>query len=421
MGRFFTNLQIKNFNGRDGFFKAFKSAATGWEICGEQEADRVLLLGFSECYVTVACGLYNDDPEAAECDAAAFSAALDTEVFSVSGIDSDAAVMSVYCGGRFVGKTAVGAADAYGMEAEPPARELWEPMLKPGADFSALSEIWRGDAVFVEELLSDSAELFGIKPDHMTADIGFFDDGERLFLRKSAECPIRLAPKPARRRSQPSGSQTDDGTVMIFGRKYDIASTTSLDCSYSNITDDEFAAEFPNIKRLTALKELDLYNNFYITDISMLAELPGLEELNVSGNDICDISVLDKLPKLKRLSLEIDKRISDLSPLERQRGLEELLLWFIEFVPEWIKEFKALKKLSLICSRKITDISPLSALTELTDLDLRYNAISDITPLLGLSKLVSLVLAGNRISKADYLLLKGRLPNCVIYIEKNLE
>lgn len=436
MGRFFTNLHIKNSNGRDGFINALKNAATGWEICGEDEAERMIRLGFSECYVTVACEFYNNDPGVVERDAMTFSAALNTEVFSVCGIDSDAAVMCVYSGGTFAGETAIGMADAYGMEAESPEPELWKPLLKSGAEFSVLSEIWQSDAVFVEELLCDSAELFGIKPEFITAEFDYFEDGEQLFLRKSSECPIKLAPK---RVSKPSKrfvtdyEQTDDGTVMIFGEKYDIASTTSIEQVYSSITDEELIEAMPNIKRLTALRELNLFTNS-ISDISPLAELSELEALYIDGNTIYDISVLDRLSKLKRLRLDI--WTNDLSPLERCNGLEELLLWYMEYVPEWLIGFKNLKCLDLICSREITDISLISALTGLTSLNLRCNDISDISPLAGLSELTDLCLVGNRISdvtplfgltklknldlienpisKADYELLKERLPNCII-------
>lgn len=195
MGLFFTNLQVKNPGGREGFLNIFKSSVTGWEICGEAEAEKTLRLGFSECYITVICETYDDDQRTADADAAMFSAALDTEVFQICGIDSDAAVMTVYKRGRYAGETAIGMADAYGMDAEPPEPELWEPLLKQGAEFSELSDIWQDDAVFVEDLLCESAELFGIRSEFMTAVFRYFDDGEPLYLRKSTNCPIKLAPR----------------------------------------------------------------------------------------------------------------------------------------------------------------------------------------------------------------------------------
>lgn len=213
MGLFFTNLQVKNPGGREGFLNIFKGSLTGWEICGESEAEKTLRLGFSECYVTVTCDNYDDDMSAAENDAALFSAALDMETFIICGIDSDAAVMTVYDRGQYTGETAIGMADAYGMEAEPPEPWLWKPLLKLGAEFSKLSDIWQDDAVFVEDLLCESAELFGIEPSFMTAVFRYFDDGEPLYLRKSTDCPIKLAPKPVSKQNKPSDNQMDDGTV----------------------------------------------------------------------------------------------------------------------------------------------------------------------------------------------------------------
>lgn len=409
MGRFFTNLQVKNSGGRDGFFKAFKSAATGWEICGEAESEKVLLLGFSECYVTVTCETYDDDPAAAENDAVLLSAALDTEVFSICGIDSDAAVMTVYSRGSFAGETAIGMADAYGMEAEPPEPELWEPLLKPGADISALSEIWQDDAVFVEDLLCESAELFGIDPGLITAEFDYFDDGEPLYLRKSTECPIKLAPKrfpKQTKHSDGSDNQTDDGTVTVFGEKYDIASTTSIANNYCSINDEVLAEAVPYLKRLTSLVELDLSYNM-ISDISPLAELTGLESLNILNNFTSDINIsaLKKLPKLKKLSIDVSG-LSDLSPLENCLELEELTLWSMKYIPEWICGFKKLKKFE-ISGGKISDISPISKSTQLTSLTLYGEDISDIKPLEALPELTELVFNYNRISDISTL---AKLP-----------
>lgn len=75
---------------------------------------------------------------------------------------------------------------------------------------------------------------------------------------------------------------------------------------------------------LTQLRELEFYGN-QITDVSPLAELTQLRELNLFGNQITNISALAGLTQLTELGLG-DNKITDIRPLAKLTNLTELYL-----------------------------------------------------------------------------------------------
>ncbi|MCG8416114.1 MAG: hypothetical protein MI746_18000 [Pseudomonadales bacterium] len=87
-----------------------------------------------------------------------------------------------------------------------------------------------------------------------------------------------------------------------------------------------------------------------ITDISPLANLTKLVDLNIHTQDISDLTPLSGLTALEELRLAANS-FTDLSPL---RGLNNLI--YLE-----------------LTGNDITDITPLSGLTNLMQLDLRFN------------------------------------------------
>ena len=84
-------------------------------------------------------------------------------------------------------------------------------------------------------------------------------------------------------------------------------------------------ADLTPLARLTGLKELYLRSNG-ISDISPLAGLTGLTRLNIAENGISDISALAGLTNLKWLNVAVNQ-ISDFSPLDRLRGNLTTFLW----------------------------------------------------------------------------------------------
>lgn len=157
----------------------------------------------------------------------------------------------------------------------------------------------------------------------------------------------------------------------------------------------------PDIRRLKSLKSLYLNGiskiNWKIERIVYLQDLPSLRILDLSYNEISDISTLEKLLNLTSLSLSANN-ISDISALEKLLNLTSLSL-----SANNISDISALKKLPKLTSldlgeTTITDISALEKLHNLTSLNLSENNISDFSVLKKLPKLLSLGLNGCNVS-----------------------
>jgi len=123
-----------------------------------------------------------------------------------------------------------------------------------------------------------------------------------------------------------------------------------------------------------------LYDN-RIADISPLAGLANLEDLDLAWNEISDISPLAGLGNLEYLDLD-ENEISDISPLAGLANLEDLDL-------SW---------------NEISDISPLAGLANLTWLRLDENQIAEIAALSQMRNLRMLCLHGNPLNRAAYCL-----------------
>jgi Leucine-rich repeat (LRR) protein len=158
------------------------------------------------------------------------------------------------------------------------------------------------------------------------------------------------------------------GIVNITGLQH-CTNLRSLDLSWNHIISD-----ISPLAGLTSLIELNLWLN-QISDISPLASLTSLIELNLGSNEIGDISLLASFINLTLLDLGYNQ-IGDISPLANLTSLTSLIL----------------------SDNQISDISPLANLTSLTELDLGANPISDISPLASLTSLIELTLGSNEIS-----------------------
>ncbi|WP_331244703.1 leucine-rich repeat domain-containing protein, partial [Schleiferilactobacillus harbinensis] len=127
----------------------------------------------------------------------------------------------------------------------------------------------------------------------------------------------------------------------------DLAKMTKLSINYnqpSNLSGLQYASN------LSILSVASFGTNNGISDLSPLANLTQLQQLDLNHNNITDISPLAKLTDLHELHLS---------------------------------------------SNKISDISVLSGLHNLTDLEVGYNSITDLTPLSGLHLLSKLTISGN--------------------------
>lgn len=115
------------------------------------------------------------------------------------------------------------------------------------------------------------------------------------------------------------------------------------------------------------------------SEFAALKYCPDMMTLDLSHNDIDDISFLLDMPKLRVLLLG-DNDIEDVSYLSQLRDLEYLELF----------------------KNKIKDVSPLASLQNLLDLNLSHNHIDDLTPLAVLKNVERLwVYNSNNYSKND--------------------
>jgi antitoxin component YwqK of YwqJK toxin-antitoxin module len=165
---------------------------------------------------------------------------------------------------------------------------------------------------------------------------------------------------------------------------------TNLNLSGGQITD------LSPLKGLTNLDRLNLWGD-QITDLSPLSGLTNLDRLYLRGDQITDLTPLAGLTKLTNLNLS-GGQITDLSPLKGLTNLDRLYLrtdQITDLSP--LAGLTKLEELSLY-KNQITDLSPLKGLTNLEELYLYKNQISDLSPLAGLTQLARLNLSRNQIS-----------------------
>ena len=170
------------------------------------------------------------------------------------------------------------------------------------------------------------------------------------------------------------------------------------------------------IANLSALRNLNVAGN-QINDIRPLASLINLQELILRGNQIRDITPLANLTNLTALNLARND-IENLESLARlihlqildlsHNGVEDITL---------LANLTALTKLTL-SHNQASDLNPLARLIGLTSLDLDNNRIRDLEPLAGLIELTSLNLKNNRIS--DFSPLANLVNLEQLWIDNNL-
>ena len=146
---------------------------------------------------------------------------------------------------------------------------------------------------------------------------------------------------------------------------------------------DVKARDFSILRQMTSLTLLDLSSN-EIDDISFLSGLKQIAQLYLGSNRIADISPLENLVHLTALDLQ-HNRLTHIGSLETLHSL----------------------KIVNLQDNELSDISPLKGLSRISYLNITGNNISDISPLKGMSKLAYLDAANNQIENISIL---SRLP-----------
>lgn len=146
---------------------------------------------------------------------------------------------------------------------------------------------------------------------------------------------------------------------------------------------------------LSNVQELDLSGKG-IADISVLSECKDLRILNLSGNGLADLSPLMNLPALESLNVA-DNEVGDLRPLIGMASLRSVNA----------------------ANNQLTDTAAAGAMGDLTELDLSGNLLTDFSGLEKLQNLRRLNLSGTGLTTEDLDCLKDLDGLVQLYIEDN--
>ena len=169
-------------------------------------------------------------------------------------------------------------------------------------------------------------------------------------------------------------------SITIQGTEYS-TDLTELRIDNVILTD----ADLEQIGYMVNLRQLDLLNQTELTNLSPLANLVALEDLNLGITDrVTDLSPLSSLTHLRKLRLEsaidnMNLTIGDLSPLSSLTELEDLSI-FVDGIQDlnWLIPLTNLRVLKLWGEHAVyTDVDALSGLTKLEELVLPYTLYED--------------------------------------------
>lgn len=155
-----------------------------------------------------------------------------------------------------------------------------------------------------------------------------------------------------------------------------------------------YASELSEIKELS----LRVRGIRYLDDVIYFT---SLEELDIYGNKVCDISPLASIQTLKKLTVR--GNYSSVLDKSGQTGLS-------------LRPLANLVKLEFldVSSNSINDVSPLIYLTNLKYLDISGNKISSITALENLVNIIYLDASNNRLSDCSALRHMTKLQNLIL-------
>ena len=174
-------------------------------------------------------------------------------------------------------------------------------------------------------------------------------------------------------------SSLTTSTVTIAGKSYH-TDITGLDLQETALTQQDLQA----LGELSHLQDLSLRNTEGVDDLTPLAGLTQLRQLNLMGTDATDLTPLKDLTNLTDLKLA-NPEISDLTPL---KDLTHLKVLYLDD--------------GSLTSSKILDLTPLAGLTDLEQLYIPSTPnYTDFSSLSGMTKLRVLMMMGTRYSNSN--------------------
>lgn len=133
--------------------------------------------------------------------------------------------------------------------------------------------------------------------------------------------------------------------------------------------------------------------------LSLVAKLPNLVYLDITNNNIDDLSALSVLQNVKYLSVASNP-LTSLSGVENMKNLE--VLHAPDCLLTDVKALNGFSKLETLylSNNRLIDLSALSAATEVTYLDASDNDLTDASGVSGMTKLETLNLSKNKLTAA---------------------
>jgi Leucine-rich repeat (LRR) protein len=194
--------------------------------------------------------------------------------------------------------------------------------------------------------------------------------------------------------------------------------------SLENLTVLEFeTTAVTDIEPIAGLKKLRRFmlGESSVSDIGPIAKLKGLESLWIQDCPIADLTPISELGRLKELSLEklhnsvgieplplppniesmqiTGQDVVNLSSVTSLENLERLVVTYCERVklPDSLEALKKLRTVSFY-STNVSDLSFLSSCLGLETLVVRHTPVRDLSPILNLTKLEDLGLDRSKVS-----------------------
>lgn len=193
----------------------------------------------------------------------------------------------------------------------------------------------------------------------------------------------------------------DDEKLIIEVSQENIAGATDLDLSNKDIRDLKGLEVFSNLVSFRA-------SNNQISDVSPLRNLYTVQYLDLSKNNITDVSLLCPSIKLDDIEFGLselnlsENKIADISSISELKNLVTLNLGGNQISSiNAIANIEKLENLYLN-TNNITDISSISVMENLKFLNLQNNKITKIETI-DLPNLNSLNLKNNRLSDVEFL------------------
>lgn len=215
-----------------------------------------------------------------------------------------------------------------------------------------------------------------------------------------------------------SSLDLSDNPISDFSGLRRLRNLVSLRLVNTGITDYDLI----HLEQMSLLKNLWLDENLGLSNEAMgqlQSALPGcaitytelVYTVEIGGIEVSSDSSLLELP---------NAALVDLSALDQMSCLERVNLSGNEirniYVLQYSPSRDTIRSLDL-SHNGLADISALAALTAVESLDLSYNSISSVLPLQRLATLRTLDLTGNPLSEAQLEELRLNLPNCEIVFE----